>query len=432
MINRIYLRNFKVYKNQEFIFHPGSTAIVGPNGSGKTSILEAIEFGLFKRVTRKEKSIPRLEDLINHGEKKAIVELDFTAPINRREYTVVRQIHPGKKSAETTADLFLKGNKNPEVSGPSSVDDQIVELIGMDRHAFSALTYVRQGEIDRLSRLTPKERRSDLYSMMGLSIYDKHSSKVQKDMGKIRKEITSLIETRERLEDIGKHLPSMKDVDAALKALDTIIKSSGETTETKSILKLIQQIQTSIETIQTQLTSGDLSKKPDELRKESEIAKHLKSLLDTIPDVAENQLRPHIRTEARTLFKEIFGDRYSDLVIDDDYEISLYDLQGNRVSLMAASGGEDVCVNFSLRVAVNTALQKYSVAGSPPGILILDEPGAGLDEQRRRWLPDAIAGLDVVNQVLVVTHMQELKGSTDHIVSLTPQGKGRQPIVELQ
>jgi DNA repair exonuclease SbcCD ATPase subunit len=62
----------------------------------------------------------------------------------------------------------------------------------------------------------------------------------------------------------------------------------------------------------------------------------------------------------------------------------------------------------------------------------LDEPGAGLDEQRRRWLPEAISRLDVVKQVIVVTHMDELKGATDHIISLVPQGKGRQPLVETQ
>jgi DNA repair exonuclease SbcCD ATPase subunit len=421
-----------VYKDQEFVFHSGSTAIVGPNGSGKTSILEAIEFGLFRRVTRKEKKVPTLEDLINHRGKKAIVELDFTAPINRRQYTVIRQIHPGKKSAETTADLYLKGKKEPETSGPSRVDDQIVELLGMDRHAFSALTYVRQGEIDRLSRLSPRERRSDLYSMMGLAIYDKQSSKIQKNMRSLKKEIGTLIETRERLEEISGHLPSKKEMTEAFTALSSIAETAGESKDIKSIRKLMEKIQTSIDTIETQLTSGDISEKPEELKKETEIAKHLRTLLETIPDVAENQLRPHIRDEARTLFREIFGDRYSDLVIDDDYEISLYDLQGNKVSLMAASGGEDVCVNFSLRVAVNTALQKHSVSGPPPGILILDEPGAGLDEQRRRWLPEAIAGLDIVNQVIVVTHMQELKGATEHIISLTPQGKGRQPKVELQ
>lgn len=184
--------------------------------------------------------------------------------------------------------------------------------------------------------------------------------------------------------------------------------------------------------VESQLASSDLSTKPAELEEESEIAKHLRALLETIPDVAENQLLPHIRTEARMLFREIFGDRYSDLVIDDDYEITLYDLQGNKVSLMAASGGEDVCVNFALRVAVNTAMQKHSIAGPPPGLIILDEPGAGLDEQRRRWHPEAISRLDVVHQVIVVTHMEELKGATENIISLIPQGKGRQPLVEIQ
>ncbi|MFW9960960.1 MAG: AAA family ATPase [Candidatus Thorarchaeota archaeon] len=432
MIHRLNLTNFKVFKQQEFLFHQGTTAIVGPNGSGKTSILEAIEFGLFRMVTRKEKKVPKLEDLISHDGKRAIVELDFTAPINRREYRVVRTIHQGGKTAETKADLFLKGEKEPETSGPARVDKQIVDLLGMDRNAFSTLTYVRQGEIDRLSRLTPKERRTDLYSMMGLSIYDKHSAKVQKYLKEYKKEIDSLSETKKTFEQIRDHLPSRIEIEEALKALESLSTLLKDTESFAKVRGIIERMLGSINMVETQLASSDFLTKPAELEEESEIAKHLRVLLETIPDVAENQLRPHIRTEARLLFREIFGDRYSDLVIDDDYEIALYDLQGNRVSLMAASGGEDVCVNFALRVAVNTALQKHSVAGPPPGLIILDEPGAGLDEQRRRWLPEAISRLDVVHQVIVVTHMPELKGATEHIISLAPQGKGRQPLVEFQ
>jgi DNA repair exonuclease SbcCD ATPase subunit len=420
-----------VFKEQELLFNPGTTAIVGPNGSGKTSILEAIEFGLFRMVTRKEKRVPRLEDLINHGGKRAIVELDFTAPINRRDYRVVRTIHPGEKT-ETKADLFLVGQKDPIASGPTRVDKEIVDLLGMDRNAFSTLTYVRQGEIDRLSRLSPRERRVDLYSMMGLGIYDKYSIKVQKDLKQYKKDIDMLQDTKKRLEQIREHLPSEKEIEKALKTLENVLVQMDNSSELEQVRSIIERVQKSIHAVESQLASSDLSIKPKELEEESEIAKHLRVLLETVPDVAENQLRPYIRTEARNLFREIFGDRYSDLVIDDDYEIALYDLQGNRVSLMAASGGEDVCVNFALRVAVNTALQKHSTAGPPPGLIVLDEPGAGLDEQRRRWLPDAISRLDVVKQVIVVTHMEELKGATEHIISLIPQGKGRQPLVDIQ
>jgi len=426
VIRRIALQNFKVYKKQEFTLDNGSTAIVGPNGSGKTTILEAIEFAFFRMVTRKEKKVPQVEEFINHKGKRAIVELEFTAPVNRRDYVVKRTIHPG----ETNAELFLVGNPDPEVIGVTNVDKKIVDLVGMDRNAFSALTYVRQGEIDRLSRLAPKGRRTDLYSMMGLGVYDKQSSKVQKEIRKMDKDIKNIAESTKRLLEVQTHLPGQKEIIAALKALDTIEASFAKKPPIKKVRDVIQKVSESVNAIEEQLNSPELSTRPDELKEEADIAKYLKVLLDTIPDVAENQLRPHIRDEARTIFREIFGDRYSDLVIDDDYEIALYDLQGNRVSLMAASGGEDVCVNFALRVAVNTALQRHSISGPPPGIIVLDEPGAGLDAQRRMWLPEAISKLDVVNQVIVVTHMEELKGSTDHVISLIPQGKGRQPLVE--
>ncbi|MFW9975154.1 MAG: hypothetical protein ACFFDQ_07820 [Candidatus Thorarchaeota archaeon] len=47
-------------------------------------------------------------------------------------------------------------------------------------------------------------------------------------------------------------------------------------------------------------------------------------------------------------------------------------------------------------------------------------------------MPEAISRLDVVDQVIVVTHMEEMRGATDHVISLTPQGKGRQPLVEVE
>ena len=169
MIERISLRDFKVFADAELTFKNGTTAIVGPNGAGKTTVLEAIEFALFRHVTRKEKKIPKVEELIRHGQKKAELELDFLAPINRRVYRVKRIIFPG----ETKADLFCEDGKEPIASGPTNVDDAISSVLGMDRYAFSALTYVRQGEIDRLSRMTPKSRKSDLSSMMGLSVYEK-------------------------------------------------------------------------------------------------------------------------------------------------------------------------------------------------------------------------------------------------------------------
>jgi exonuclease SbcC len=41
------LKNFKSHSDRHFTFQPGTNAICGENGAGKTSILEAIAWALF-------------------------------------------------------------------------------------------------------------------------------------------------------------------------------------------------------------------------------------------------------------------------------------------------------------------------------------------------------------------------------------------------
>ncbi|MFW9846879.1 MAG: AAA family ATPase [Candidatus Thorarchaeota archaeon] len=427
MISKLTLRDFKVFHDQEFELAPGTTSIVGPNGSGKTSILEAIEFALFRQITRKEKTIKGVEELIRHGRKKATIELEFVAPKNRRLHRVVRTINPRR----TSADLFVEKREDPIESGPRRVDQEIEALLGMDRHAFAALTYVRQGEIDLLSRLSPKDRQENLYDMMGLGVYAKTDEKVGKHLRTVKKEITVIDDTRSKLEEVQERLPTKSEVDDAYVSLEELRKCVSDESRIVPLETLLEKVQESVAKVEKELSSPELKDRKEDLVEDSEIGNRLRQMLEQIPGVAEEQLRPHIRHEAREIFLRIFGDRYSDFVIDDGYDVALYNLSGNRVSLIAASGGEDVCVNFALRVAVNTALQKHSIAGPPPGVIILDEPGAGLDAQRRRWLPEAVQGLDSVEQVIVVTHMEELKESADRVISLTPQGKSRQPMVEI-
>jgi exonuclease SbcC len=46
IINRIEITNWRSIEQQEFKFNPGITFIIGENGTGKTSILEAIAYVL--------------------------------------------------------------------------------------------------------------------------------------------------------------------------------------------------------------------------------------------------------------------------------------------------------------------------------------------------------------------------------------------------
>ena len=94
IFEKIRWKNFLSTGNvfSEIDFTEGRTnLIVGSNGAGKSTILDALTFSLFARPFRKiSKSM-----LINSiNEKDCVVEIEFT--IGKNEYKVVRAMKPNK------------------------------------------------------------------------------------------------------------------------------------------------------------------------------------------------------------------------------------------------------------------------------------------------------------------------------------------------
>lgn len=89
LITRVELENIKNYQEGSFDFEPGVTAISGPNGSGKTTIIEAISWALFDHLPYKK------EDFLRRGAKKGVVRVTFVSALDGREYTVHRDTGTG-------------------------------------------------------------------------------------------------------------------------------------------------------------------------------------------------------------------------------------------------------------------------------------------------------------------------------------------------
>jgi exonuclease SbcC len=79
------LKNFKSHSDRHFSFQPGTNAICGENGAGKTSILEAIAWALFNY-----QGDYRKEDLIRNGATSAQATIAFISSRDGRTYEVQR------------------------------------------------------------------------------------------------------------------------------------------------------------------------------------------------------------------------------------------------------------------------------------------------------------------------------------------------------
>ncbi len=105
IINKIKLNNIRSYKDQEVTFPEGSILLSGNIGSGKSTILLAMDFALFG-ISR---DLPGTA-LLRNGEKEGSVELEFE--INKQTYSIKRGLKRGPTSVtQDTGHLIINGEQ---------------------------------------------------------------------------------------------------------------------------------------------------------------------------------------------------------------------------------------------------------------------------------------------------------------------------------
>ncbi|MTK64900.1 MAG: AAA family ATPase [Methanobacterium sp.] len=166
IIENLEMKNFKSHKDTRIDFDTGITIIMGGNGAGKSSILEAISFALFKQHSSK-----KIEQLITLGDikNKLYIKLDFTS--NGRTYRVTRE--RGKTGSKASILIKDHGRFQQLASGDSQVTKEIQSILEMDGDLFLNAVYVRQGEIADLVDKTPSEKKQLIGKLLGIDSLEK-------------------------------------------------------------------------------------------------------------------------------------------------------------------------------------------------------------------------------------------------------------------
>ena len=114
------------------------------------------------------------------------------------------------------------------------------------------------------------------------------------------------------------------------------------------------------------------------------------------------------------------NDSYARIELDGDYNLTVYQKDGEALDPEQLSGGERALFNLSLRCAIYRLLAEGIEGAAPMPPLILDEPTVFLDSGHVSKLVELIESMRQVGveQIVVVSHDEELVGAADHLVQV--------------
>ena len=153
-LRRLRLVNFRQHADTELEFGPGITGIIGPNGSGKTTILEAIAWALYgaQAVRGDKDSIRRI------GVKgRAGVEVELEFRLGAHEYRVTRSL----------ATAALQQDGQLVANSIKAVTDKLGRVLGMTHQEFFSTYFTGQKELKVMAALGKTERAAFLSQVLG-------------------------------------------------------------------------------------------------------------------------------------------------------------------------------------------------------------------------------------------------------------------------
>ena len=156
--------------------------IVGTNGSGKSTILDALTFSLFGRPFRKiSKSM-----LINSvNQKDTMVEIEFS--IGKNKYTIVRGIKPNK--------FIIYCNGEPWDEDSKAVDQQKnleQNVLKMNFKSFTQIVVLGSSTFVPFMRLPGQQRREIIEDILDIQVFSIMNSKLKDKIRENREEVKDL------------------------------------------------------------------------------------------------------------------------------------------------------------------------------------------------------------------------------------------------
>ncbi len=206
-IKKIDLKGFKSFspKTCSIIPDKGFTVLTGPNGSGKTNIVDAVLFCLGELSARKLRA-EQSAKLIFHGSPEASIEKARAAKIVIQFDNSDNRIPVDTNTVTISREVFGDGQSVYRLNGRRISRTRILDMLSMAGISSTAHNVVLQGTITRMAELSSQERRKMIADLVGIAQYDAEKAEAEEKLREaeisIRTAIGRIDEVQKRVDDL--------------------------------------------------------------------------------------------------------------------------------------------------------------------------------------------------------------------------------------
>ncbi|MGB2698086.1 MAG: SMC family ATPase, partial [Candidatus Zixiibacteriota bacterium] len=173
-LRSIQLENYRKFEFAQVEFPDGIVGVIGNNGVGKSTLVEAIAWALYgNEASRTTKEEIRRLTAGSQDVCRAILEFELAG----NNFRVVRQM----KGESLTGDASVIVDGNVVARGIKAVKDYVERSLGMDYKAFITSFYAPQKELNVLSDFQPYRRKELLVRMLGIENIDSALKSLRED-----------------------------------------------------------------------------------------------------------------------------------------------------------------------------------------------------------------------------------------------------------
>ena len=223
---RLRLKNFLSFAEpmQELDFDQFQVVcMVGSNGAGKSSLIEAISWCVWGKGRAKS------GELMHEGSQETRVEYEFNLQQDR--YRIIRILKRKKKGSPNESLEFQAFNSStPEFialteASKTATQEKILRFVGITYEVFMNSAFIVQGRASEFSLKNPNQRKEILIKILQIDRYNALSELAQKKALELSKEISK---TQGKIETLAEELEQTKSVEEKVIETETEFKASSE------------------------------------------------------------------------------------------------------------------------------------------------------------------------------------------------------------